>query len=187
MDEIKPLYKPEDGPMNVAVFISGSGTNLAALYEEQKRLEESGEKNYGRIQVVFTNVPNCRGADIARGFRIPVISLSSKSYFEVLQKSPDDDESRDYYDSATIALIEEVCSPDLIVLAGYRRKLGGVFIDRYKNKIVNLYPGDTTKTYLLRGIDAAIQALRVGEKEIKCTLFLSRDKEGHKTGEPHYF
>jgi phosphoribosylglycinamide formyltransferase 1 len=177
MDEIKLLYKPEGNPMNVAVFVSGSGTNLIALYEEQKRLEKLGEKNYGKIEVVFTNVPDCRGADIAREFRIPVISLSSKSYFEILQKSPDDDGSRDYYDSATITLIEGICSPDLVVLAGYRRRLGGVFINRYKNRIVNLYPGDTTKTNLLRGVDAAIQALRVGEKEIKCTLFLSRDKE----------
>jgi len=163
--------------MGVAVFVSGSGTNLRALYEEQKRLEESGDKNYGKISVVFTNAPNCKGAEIAKEFRIPLISLSSKSYFEILQKSADDDEARDYYDSASIALIEEICIPDLIVLAGYRRKLGSLFINRYKNRVINLYPGDTKKMYLVRGIDPSVQALRAGEKEIKCTVFLARDGE----------
>jgi phosphoribosylglycinamide formyltransferase-1 len=177
MKEVKLIYRPDNSPMSVAVFVSGSGTNLRALYEEQKRLEESGDRNYGEISAVFTNVPNCTGAEIAKGFGIPVISLSSKSYFEILQKGPDDDETRDYYDSAAIALIEEICTPDLIVLAGYRRKLGSLFISRYKNRIINLYPGDTTKVYLIRGVDASVQALRAGEKEIKCTVFLARDGE----------
>jgi phosphoribosylglycinamide formyltransferase 1 len=177
MKEIKLIYKPGNNPMSVAVFVSGSGTNLRALYGEQKRSEESGDKNYGKISVVFTNAPNCMGAEIAKEFRIPVISLSSKSYFEILQKNTDDNEARDYYDSAAIVLTEEICIPDLIVLAGYRRKLGSLFINRYKNRIINLYPGDTTKTYLVRGVDAPIQALRAGEKGIKCTVFLSRDEE----------
>ncbi|MGE5444207.1 MAG: phosphoribosylglycinamide formyltransferase [Ignavibacteriales bacterium] len=180
MKEIKLIYKPDNNPMSVAVFVSGSGTNLRALHEEQRRLEESGDKNYGEISAVFTNAPNCMGVEIVKGFRIPVISLSSKSYFEILQKGPDDDEIRDYYDSAAIALIEEICTPDLIVLAGYRRKLGSLFINRYENRIINLYPGDTTKAYLIRGVDASVQALRAGEKEIKCTVFLSR--EGQRFG-----
>ncbi|MER3447053.1 MAG: hypothetical protein C4291_09510 [Candidatus Dadabacteria bacterium] len=177
MKEIKLIYKPDNNPMSVAVFVSGSGTNLRALYEEQKRLEESGNKSYGKIRLVFTNAPNCIGAEVAKGFRIPVISLSSKSYFEILQKGADDNEARDYYDSAAIALIEEICVPDLIVLAGYRRRLGGLFINRYRDRIINLYPGDTTKAYLVRGIDASVQAIRAGEKEIKCTVFLARDGE----------
>lgn len=177
MKEIKLIYKLDYSPMSVAVFVSGSGTNLRALYREQKRLEESGDKNYGKISVVFTNAPKCMGAEIAKEFRIPVTSLSSKSYFEILQKGADDNEARDYYDSAAISLIEEICIPDLIVLAGYRRKLGRQFINRYKNRVINLYPGDTKKMYLVRGIDPSVQALRAGEKETKCTVFLSRYRE----------
>jgi Folate-dependent phosphoribosylglycinamide formyltransferase PurN len=177
MNEVKSIYKPKDKPMSVAVFVSGSGTNFVALYEEQKRLEKSGEKNYGRIDVVFTNAPDCTGAEKAGEFGIPIVSLSSKSYFEMLRKSPDDNEARDYYDAATIALIEETCSPDLIALAGYRRRLGNVFMNRYRDRIVNLYPGDTTKAYLVRDVDASVQALRAGEKIIKCTVFLQRENE----------
>jgi len=177
MNEIKLLYKPNNEPISIAVLVSGTGTNLVALYEEQKRLERLGEKNYGRVDVVFTNVPNCKGAERAKEFGIPVVSLSSKSFFEILQKNPDNNEAREFYDAAAITLIEEVCKPDLVVLAGYRRRLGSIFISRYENRILNIYPGDITKTYLVRGVEAPIQALRTGENTIKCTVFLAREEE----------
>ncbi len=177
MSQIKLLHKPDNKAMSVAVFVSGSGTNLLALYEEQKKLERSGETNYGRIDLVFSNVPNCIGVERAKEFGLPVLTLSSKSYFESLRKSPDDDEARELYDSEVIALIEETCNPDLIVLAGYRRRLSRLFVKKYQNKIVNLYPGDITKPYLVRGVDAAIQALRAGEKEIKCTVYIQAEDE----------
>ena len=163
--------------MSVAALVSGTGTNLVALYEEQRRLEKSGEKNYGRIEVVFTNVPNCKGAERAKEFGIPVVSLSSKSFFDILQKNPDNNEAREFYDAGAITLIEEVCKPDLVVLAGYRRRLGSIFIGRYEHRILNIYPGDITKTYLVRGVEAPIQALRAGENAIKCTVFLAREEE----------
>ena len=169
------IYVPDNTPMSVAVFLSGSGTNFLAIYEEQKRLEKEGEKNYGRIDVVFTNVPNCRGAQIAQEYGIPVASLSSKKFFETLEKHPDDEEVRDYYDAAVISTIEDISTPDIIVLAGYRRRLGKLFLDTYRNKVINLYPGDTTKDYLVRGVDAAVQAIRAGEESIKCTVFLQRE------------
>jgi len=177
MNHVELIYKPNERPMSVAVLLSGSGTNFVALHREQKRLEGLGDKSYGRIDVVFTNMPGCKGAEIARELGIPTVSLSSKSYFQLLEKNPDDDEIRDFYDASVISLLENVCIPDLIVLSGYRRRLGSLFMSRYRDKIVNLYPGDTTKTYLIRGVDASIQALRAGEKEMKCTVFLAREGE----------
>ena len=101
----------------------------------------------------------------------------SKKFFEVLDKEPNDEEVRDYYDAAAIVNIEEVCDPDLIVLAGYRRRLGSPFHRRFKNKIINLYPGDITKDYLTKGVDANVQAMRAGEDSIKCTVYLERENE----------
>ncbi len=163
--------------MRVAVFLSGSGTNFIALYEEQKRLEKTGEKNYGRIDVVFTNVPNCKGSQMAEEYGIPVAGLSSKRYFDLLHKDPNDDETRDYYDAAVISAVEQICSPDIIVLAGYRRRLGSLFLNRYKNRVINLYPGDITKDYLVKGVDSWVQAIRAGEKATKCTVFLQKENQ----------
>jgi phosphoribosylglycinamide formyltransferase-1 len=175
--KIEPIFSPARSPMSVAVFISGSGTNFVSIYQEQKRLEREGNNIYGRIDAVFTNVPQCAGAAKAREAGIPVISLSSKLYFSSIGKNPDDDVARDYYDAAVIALLEDICKPDLIVLAGYRRRLGGALLGRYDNRVVNLYPGDITKEYLVRGVDASVQAIRAGESAVKCTVYLEREDE----------
>ncbi|MCL4244035.1 MAG: hypothetical protein KJ002_02740 [Candidatus Dadabacteria bacterium] len=171
---IKPLFEPHGEPMSVAVLLSGSGTNFVAIAEEERRLARSGEKLYGRIDSVFTNAPGCEGAKKAVEYGIPVLGLSSKKYFDVLGKSPEDEEMRNYYDAAATALIENVCSPDIIVLAGYRRRLGLAFIERYGGRVLNLYPGDITKDYLVRGVDACVQAIRAGEDSLRCTVYLER-------------
>ncbi|MFB3147369.1 MAG: phosphoribosylglycinamide formyltransferase [Thermodesulfobacteriota bacterium] len=175
--QIELIHNPDNRPMSVAVFLSGSGTNFIAIYEEQKRLEKAGEKNYGRIDVVFTNVPNCNGSQIAEEYGIPVVDLSSKKYFDLLNKDPNDEETRDYYDGAVITAVEAICSPDIIVLAGYRRRLGSLFLNRYKNRVINLYPGDITKDYLVKGVDASVQAIRAGEEVTKCSVFLQKENQ----------
>jgi phosphoribosylglycinamide formyltransferase-1 len=177
MSDIEIIYNPNKNAMKIAVLVSGTGTNFLAIYDEQLRLEKLGEKNYGKIEVVFTNVPNCKGARKAADLGIPVVSLGSKSFFEILNANPENDEIRAYYDAATISLIEGVCKPDIVVLAGYRRRIGGLFLNHYKNRVVNLYPGDITKRYLIRGVDASIQALRAGEAYTKCTVFLENPGE----------
>ena len=174
---VELIHVPRGEPMSVAVFVSGSGTNFIAIYEEELRLSKAGESVYGRIDAVFTNAPRCKGAEKAREYGIPVISLSSSRYFGTLDKSPEDEDAREYYDAAVVTLIEQVCAPGLIVLAGYRRKLGSGFLKRYKNKTINLYPGDITKDYLVRGIDASVQAIRAREREIKCTVYLEKENE----------
>lgn len=174
---IEPLYSPSDEPMRAAVFLSGSGTNFTAIYDEGKRRKSAGGKPYAEIGAVFTNVPGCAGASRAAGLGIPVLSLSSRLFFSSLGKDPDDEAARDYFDAASVALIENVCKPDLIILAGYRRRLGGMTLDLYRNRVVNLYPGDTTKGYLVRGVDASVQAIRAGESSIKCTVYLEREHE----------
>lgn len=176
--KIKLIYAPDENcPMIIAVFLSGSGTNFVALYEEQMRLQETGERLYGKIDAVFTNVSNSKGAEKAKKLGIPVVRLISKAYFEAIGKDPNDEKVRNYYDAASIALVEQVCSPDLIVLAGYRRRLGSLFLSRYNNRVINLYPGDVTKDYLIKGVDASVQALQVGEDSIKCTVYIQKDKE----------
>jgi len=174
--QIKPICRPSDEPMLAAVFVSGSGTNFIAIYEEGKRREAAGVKPYAEIGAVFTNAPGCVGALKAAELGIPVLSLSSKLFFSSLGKDPDDEEARDYFDAESSALIESVCTPDIIILAGYRRRLGGIILGRYRNRVVNLYPGDITKSYLVRGVDASVQAIRAGERSIKCTVYLEREK-----------
>ena len=45
-----------------------------------------------------------------------------------------------------------------------------------------MYPGDTNKSYLEKGLPASLQALRHNDNEICCTVYL--DREGQRFGPP---
>lgn len=172
---IKTIYNNPDKPMSIAVFLSGTGTNFDAIYNEQVKRESSGTINYARIDAVFTNVPDCKGAKKAERRGIPVVSLSSGGYYRYINTDPGDEKFRKYYDAAVLSLLERVCDPDLIVLAGYRRKLSSLVHEKFNNRIINMYPGDITKDYLVTGTPAYIQALNAGEKKLKCSVYLERN------------
>ena len=173
---LNPNYNSDNKTLSIAVFLSGTGTNFEYILKEQRRLEKT-DKPYGRIDVVFTNVPNCKGTTIAEENNIKVISLSSKKFLDKINKAPEDEEGRVLYDMEAIKLIESFCKPDLIVLAGYRRKLSKVFFNKYRNRIINLYPGDITKNYLIKGVPGVIQAIRNKETEIKCSVYIQKENE----------
>lgn len=163
--------------MSIAVFLSGTGTNFDAIYNEQSRIEKSRSGNYGRVDVVFTNVPGCPGAMKAEKRQIPVVSLSSRSFFGYIDKDPSDKAYREFYDAAAMTLIDEICKPDIIVLAGYRRKLSGLFHRYYKNRIINMYPGDILADYPEIGTPAYISALESGETELRCSAYIEREDQ----------
>ena len=169
------IYDPSvSSPMNVAVFLSGSGTNFEALYNEQKRLESLGSQRYGRIGFVFTDVPECRGADTARRLGIPTKVIDAKLFNQKLGVNKTlsiDSPARVGFDALSIYLMEQVRQPDLICLAGYERWLSPYFVERYGNKILNVHPGDTSKGYIGLGEKAVADAILAGEETTRSTIF----------------
>ena len=175
--QITPLYSDIHRPMRIFVLASGRGTNFEKIHSRQIELEQDGGKNYGTIEHVFSNSPEAAVLRKAETLKIRTSSISSESFFAALGEHPSDDSGRVLYDSAVISLIEELFEPDLVVLAGYRRKLSRLFTERFANRIINLYPGDTTRDYLVRGKSACVQAIENGEKAIRCTVYLENDPE----------
>ena len=171
------LYRDAARPMKVLLLASGRGTNFESIFSRQKELERSGEKNHGAVEHVFSNNPSAGILRKAENLSIPSSCLSSARFFESLGKDPSDEEGRKLYDSAVISLVEKLLEPDLVVLAGYRRKLSRVFTERFANRIVNLYPGDTTSDYLERGKEACVCAVENGERTIRCTAYVENDPE----------
>lgn len=169
------LYSNINIPMKIAVFASGSGTNFEKIFERQKQLEKQNEINFAEVKLVFSNNPDAEVLKKAESLGIKAISFSSKNFFELLGQSPTDENYRKTYDAAVISLIEQYLEPDLIVLGGYRRKLSEFFINRYKNKIINLYPGDITKSYLVTGKPAFVQAIENNEHNLRCTCYIEND------------
>ena len=175
--QITPLYSDTARPMKILMLASGRGTNFEKIYSRQTELKQEGGKNYGIIEHVFSNDPEAPVLEKAKALKIKTSSISSEKFFADLGKPPSDEDGRVLYDSAVISLIEEILEPDLVVLAGYRRRLSRLFVERFANRILNLYPGDTTKDYLVRGKSACVQALENGEKSIRCTVYIENDPE----------
>ena len=110
--------------MNIAVFVSGGGTNLQALIDAQNR----GEIKNGKITFVIASNDGDYALERAKKAGIPTAVVSRKSY-----------SSKEEYDKAILAKLDGK-NIDLIVLAGFLSILGKELVEKYANKIINIHP-----------------------------------------------
>lgn len=106
--------------MRVAVLASGRGTNLQALIDHIASL---GERAASEIVVVASNRDNAGALQKARNASIAA---------EVFDVSDDG--------TALMTLLERH-RVDLVVLAGYLRKIPTQVVRSYRGRIVNVHPG----------------------------------------------
>jgi phosphoribosylglycinamide formyltransferase-1 len=144
----------------VVVLVSGSGTNLQAL------LDASVDPEYPAEVVAV-------GSDIAG---IPALDRAEVAGLESFVVTPDQYPSRSVWDLA-LADAAAVHLPDLIVLAGFMRIVGTVFLERFPNRVINTHPALSPA---FAGIEAPRQALEYGVKVTGCTIFFV--DEGVDTG-----
>ena len=109
--------------LKIGVLISGSGTNLQSIIDNI----EKGEIN-GKITVVISNKSDAYGLERARQHNIDAVFVNHKEY-----------ENFEMYNDAVIEELEKH-GVELIVLAGYLKILSGNFIEKYRNKIINIHP-----------------------------------------------
>lgn len=110
--------------MNIAVFVSGGGTNLQALIDAQNR----GEIKNGKITFVLASNDGAYALERAKKAGISTAVVSRKSY-----------SSKEEYDKAILAKLDGK-NIDLIVLAGFLSILGKELVEKYANKIINIHP-----------------------------------------------
>ena len=110
--------------MNIAVFVSGGGTNLQALIDAQDR----GEIKNGRITFVLASNDGAYALERAKKAGIESTVVSRKSYG-----------SKEEYDKAILKALEGR-DIDLIVLAGFLSILGEELVSTYRNRIINIHP-----------------------------------------------
>lgn len=110
--------------LNIAVLVSGGGTNLQALLDSQAR----GENPDGRITLVVASKPGVYALERAEQAGVEGCVVRRK----------------DYADSAAFdaALLEVLHSHqiDLVVLAGFLSVLGPSVIAAYPRRILNIHP-----------------------------------------------
>lgn len=110
--------------LNIAVFVSGGGTNLQALIDAQDR----GEIKNGKITFVLASNEGAYALERAKKAGIESTVVSRKAYG-----------SKAEYDRAVLNALEGR-NIDLIVLAGFLSILGEDLINEYKNRIINIHP-----------------------------------------------
>ena len=109
---------------NVAVLVSGGGTNLQALIDAQK----NGIINSGEIKLVVANNSKAYALERAKNAGIDT---------EVVLKSQCG--SQEAFEKELIRVLDEA-KTDLIVLAGFMSILSADFTNHYKDRIINVHP-----------------------------------------------
>ena len=132
---------------NIAVFISGRGTNLKAL------ILRSNKKscNY-KIAFVVSNKKSAAGLKIAKKNKI-LTKIISQQFLKAEQKK-----------LAKILINKEI---RFICLAGFMKILSPYFLNFFKNKIINIHPSLLPK---YKGLNAHHRALKAKEKFSGCTI-----------------
>ena len=108
--------------VNVAVLVSGGGTNLQALIDAQKR----GELGRGEIKLVISNRKNAYALQRAENNGIETAYVKMRR-----GDSACENELLELFQKKGI---------DMLVLAGYLAILGENIINAYRNRIINIHP-----------------------------------------------
>lgn len=109
---------------NIAVLVSGGGTNLQALIDAQN----SGIIKNGKITCVISSKPDAYALERAKQNDIPTRIIPRKEYKSV----------SDYTKAVTDALIE--VKADLVVYAGFMTILDEQIVKAFPNRMMNVHP-----------------------------------------------
>jgi phosphoribosylglycinamide formyltransferase-1 len=109
--------------IRLAVFASGRGSNFQAILKaiDEKRLS-------AEVGALISNNPNAGALQIARTRSIPGVVIQKKDFA-----------SREEFVQFMMNTLEKHRA-DLILLAGYMKKIPPEMVIRYKNRILNIHP-----------------------------------------------
>jgi phosphoribosylglycinamide formyltransferase-1 len=134
----------------IAVLISGSGSNLQALIDAC----ETGEIN-AQISCVISNEPDVYGLERAKKAQIPTNCINHRDF-----------ETREDFEQALIRTLSSY-HVDLICLAGFMRILTPHFISSYDGQILNIHPSLLPK---YKGLNTHQRAIDAGDREAGCSV-----------------
>lgn len=110
--------------INVAVLVSGGGTNLQALIDA----EAKGQNPHGKVKLVLASNPQAFALERAKEAGIDTEVLVRRDFATQAE-----------YDAALVSAME-AHEIDVIVLAGFMTILSAEFISHFENRILNVHP-----------------------------------------------
>jgi phosphoribosylglycinamide formyltransferase-1 len=138
--------------LTLGVLISGSGTNLQAIFDAiaTKRLDAD-------VAVVVSNVANAAGLDRAKKAGVPAVVVDHKAF-----------DGRAAFDTELVRVLREH-GVEWVVLAGFMRIVTPVLLDAFPGRVVNVHPALLPA---FPGVHAQRQALAYGVRVTGCTVHL---------------
>ncbi len=106
--------------LKIAAFVSGRGSNLKSVYGKVS-------KEKIKLCAVISDNKDCPAVNFASQNNIPVFFVSNKPKEGFIVYSE------------LINILKEY-SIDLILLAGFLKKIPDEFVDAFENKIINIHP-----------------------------------------------
>ena len=110
--------------LNIAVLVSGGGTNLQAILDAERRGEIPG----GHVSLVVASKPGVYALERAANAGVESCVVSRRSF-----------DSSEAFDEALLNTLKEH-NIDLVVLAGFLSILGENVIRAYPQRILNIHP-----------------------------------------------
>ena len=109
---------------NIAVLVSGGGTNLQAILDAEAR----GENPHGKVTLVVASKPGVYALERAAGAGVESTVVRRKDYAD-----------SEAFDAALVRVLQEH-NIDVVVLAGFLSVLGPSVIAAYRERILNVHP-----------------------------------------------
>ena len=128
----------------IVTLISGSGSNLQALLDA--RLP---------VSAVISNRADAKGLEIAAARGIATRVVEHRGFG-----------SREAFEAALAAEVDRF-SPRLVALAGFMRVLTSAFVERYRERMLNIHP---SLLPAFPGLDTHARALAAGVKLHGCSV-----------------
>ena len=145
---------PRRARLKVGVLISGRGSNLQAL------IDASAPRDFpAEIRLVLSNRADAPGLERAAQAGIPAQVIAHR-----------DHATRDDFDAALDAALQ-AAEIELVCLAGFMRLLGAAFVERWRDRLVNIHP---SLLPAFRGLDTHARALEAGVRFTGCTVHFVR-------------
>ncbi|WP_203364339.1 phosphoribosylglycinamide formyltransferase [Bacillus sp. REN10] len=108
---------------NIALFASGSGSNVQAIADSVQKGEIPAE-----IKLLVCDQPDAYVIKRAEKLQIPVFAFRAKDY-----------SSKAEFEREIVKKLHEA-EVDFVFLAGYMRLVGETLLDAYGGRIVNIHP-----------------------------------------------
>jgi phosphoribosylglycinamide formyltransferase-1 len=145
--------------LKVGVLISGRGSNLQSL------LTACALPGFpAQIACVISNKGDAKGLDHARAANIPVLVVPHRDYAD-----------RPSFEAALDAALEQY-QVQLVCLAGFMRILTPWFVERWRDRLINIHP---SLLPAFPGLDTHQKAIDYGAKLTGCTVHFVRAEMDH--------